>query len=319
MGRAVAVAGAGFALAGIGGFGLASAVAASPKEPTTPTQRAISLVNRAGFLVSHSVRACNLQLSDPTPRLTLSDGSPDPAMLRLLGVLRRAPTDEELRLTSDEPLAHLGVVRLFTRFTRIVHAPNGFTTTLMAGVVQESVPALDRPACQRRVGVTLTRLLRGQPRDVRRIALRFHRNFRLGARTRRPVPMLTYQSEGGGTGGAFSPRQFRTHGLFTYGGAINPPPLGFDYNAPGALRTLGHHYEVAGLVPDGVASVTVKLARGKRGDDPDRDADPIVKRYTATTAVDQNTFGFRVPEDPVGARMSLVWRNRAGRVIRVVR
>jgi hypothetical protein len=162
-----------FALLGAGGFALAAAPTAAPPVPTvptlpttpspqTPTQQALALENRASEHVARTVAACNLRIQDPKPRLTISDGTPDPALLRVLGVLRRAPTREELHARPSHSFPE-GVVTLFRRYTRIIHGPNGFLTRIAVGVGQQSVSALDRPACQRRVDATLLRLLRGQP------------------------------------------------------------------------------------------------------------------------------------------------------------
>jgi hypothetical protein len=311
------------AFLGAGVYAPAVGAAAVPGTPTappprTPTQHAIALVNEASNHVAHMVPACSMQRQDPKPRVTISDGAPDPALLRVLGVLRRAPTREELRSGPRLPGPE-GVVTFFRRFTRIVHGPNGFVTRIAAGFGQESVPVLFRAPCQQRINATLTRLLRGQPHAVRHIALKIRRSFKLGDRTRRPYPWLDYGSAGGGTGGAFDVRRFRTHGLMIEGGGIDPPPPGFDPNAPGAWERLKHHYEVTGLVPDGVARVRIEIVGGVRGPSPGEPAGAAVRPFGASVAVRENAFGFHLPEDPIGAKMRLVWRDAAGRVLRVVR
>jgi hypothetical protein len=240
----------------------------------------------------------------PTPHLRFSEASPSPAILNVLGVLRRRPTTEELAPVTRRRLGGWGggppgVLTVFRRYVRIVHGPAGMTSTIVTGLGQLSLPKSALYPCMRAVTRELLRLLRGQPRDVQRDALRIQRSYKLGPQTLGVHPWLNYIG-GGGTGGPFDLRGFRTGGIMIEGGG-----------------------NANGLVPDGVATVTLNLAGQTHHPLPWSRAVNYYRRhpYTSTATVIENAFFFpNLPADPSSAaRQTITWRNSRGHILRVTR
>jgi len=283
------------------------AVGVAPAAASTAEQRAIALDNQATFHVQRTFAACNANRSRPKPHMAFGTGTPSDAMLAALGVLRRTPTHEELTLALpfDPDLS----MTIFRHFQRIVRIPGALEPIrISVGVGQMSVPVIDLPPCQRKVDRALNRMLRGQPKDVRRIALKIRRGFKLGPQASGPHLWLDFMG-GGGTGGPFDARSFSKTGITMEGGGTNPPPPGFDPKSPDArqqLANLGSHWEVTGLVPDGVASVTLKHTK--------------TGKVLGFGRVVQNAFWIKVPSMPTpGHHQTIVWRNAAGHVVNVIR
>lgn len=271
---------------------------------------ALNLVNEATIHVQDTDPACSLnRLVPPLQPITLSQGAPDPQLLGLLGVLRRPPSSQELALGTKlptMPTGALGVLTLFQRFSRIVHGPDGLVATITVGRGQVSLPASALPACQQKINRYLELLLRGEQPDVRFYAHEYRRYFKIGPLNLGVHPWLSFSfgttAQAGGTGGPLDPRAFATHG--TWGTAF------LRQSPPGTSL-------VAGLVPDGVASVTLELpthtARGRTS---------YPHPYAATTPVRDNVFFLAaVPRDPAVAaqRSAMTWRGPSGRIVRMIR
>ncbi len=268
---------------------------------------ALTLVNEATIHVRASDPGCGLDHQVPQPQPTVqSQNAPSPGLLALFGVLRRAPTVQELNLSSSGfmPFGPLGVFTAFARYTRIIHGPGGLLATVATGQGQESVPAEDLPPCQTRVNAYLGRLLAAEPRDVRFYALQYRRDFKLGTQATGIHPWLGFSFgrslSGAGGGGPVDLARLAASGL----------GFGSSQTAPG--RSL-----IAGLVPDGVTSVTLRL--------PPHVSPLFHTRYprafAATAPVVDNAYFFAgVPRDPAVAvgPNKLIWRGRGGRVVRVV-
>jgi hypothetical protein len=263
------------------------AVGVAPAAAGPTQQRAIALVNQATKHVEKTVPACSLDHSLPKPHISYGEGVPSHAMLAALGVLRRAPTHEEL---IAKPLLDPGMaMRFLRRYIRVVHIPGvQQPIEIAAGVGQMSVPTIELPPCQHKVDRVLNRLLKGERKDVRRIALKIRHGFKLGPQASGPREWLTFMSDISGTGGPFDARSFRTRGVMVGGGSLDPQT--------------GSHWEAAGLVPDGVASVTLRHDGKTLG----------------SAEVSQNIFWIKLT-GPLPLHATAIWRNAAGRVIRTVR
>lgn len=280
---------------------------ASPPPVTgTPKQRALALANAATIQADQTAPECRLNGRASLPRPTYSDGVPERAMLDLLGVLRRATTREELTAPAPIPLA--SVWTIYRRYRRIIHIPDAPPISIAVGVGHQWVPPQDRPPCRHKGDQALKRLLHGQPREVRRIAWKFRHSFRLGRQTRGQHPWLEFMGVGG-TGGMFDAKSFRTHGLMIVGSGVGALAPHFNPRAPDArarVRKLRPHWFASGLVPDGVAAITIKRA----------DASTIL----GTGKVIENAFAIRMDAvHLMPPKLVLIWRDANGRVIRTVR
>jgi hypothetical protein len=301
---------------------------AAARPPQTPLDKAIDLVNEARSLAQRTSPACGDQ-SIPTPKLTLSEGSPGEAMLSVLGVLRRPPTRRELQLAARSRLAGLvdgppAVLTVYRRYARIINEPGGITATIVVGVGEESLPKSALYPCLDAATRELTRLLPGHPRAVQRLALKLQHGYKLGPQTHGFHPWLNYEGAGG-TGGPFDVKNFSKNGLMIEGGGLEPPPR-FDPSAPAKLSKLKYHWSVNGLVPDGVATVTLELAGrsthlGALGGPGSAGTQGFAQPYRATVPVIENTFSItNLPADAnSAAHQTVIWRAANGRVLRVIR
>lgn len=300
---------------------------AATRRPQTPLDRAIDLVNEARLLAQRTSPACGDQ-SVPPPKLTLSTGSPSEAILRVLGVLRSTPTRHELRFATRSKLAPLvggppGVLTVYRRYVRIVKEPGGITATIVVGVGEESLPRSALYPCLRAATRDLERLVRGHPRAIGRLALNLERGYKLGPQTRGFHPWLDYGGAGG-TGGPFDVTNFRKNGLMIEGGGLEPPP-GFNPKTPSERSKLKFRWSANGLVPDGVATVTLKLTGrsthlGALGGPGAAGTQGFAHPYQVTVPVIENTFLFdNLPADAnSAAHQTIIWRAANGRVLRVI-
>jgi hypothetical protein len=267
-----------------------------------------ALDNEATVHVEDAVAGCGTARLVPPPQPTkVTSGSPSSALLGLLGVLRRAPTPAELALKvgSHGLLGPPGSVTVFPRYTRIVHGPDGLVATLVVGRGTVSLPASFLPACQQKINEYLDTLLRGEPHDVGFDAHEYRRDFNIGRLNLGVHAWLSFgvgsSAESGGTGGPVHLEVLRHDGISLAGMTV-----------PGHSGTS----LVAGLVPDGVATVTLELPRHiSHGS-----AHALYPhRYVATSRVTDNVFFLpSVPRVPaVAAQGSVViWRAGDGRTLR---
>lgn len=123
-----------------------------------------------------------------------------------------------------------------------------------------------------------------------------------------------------GTGGALDLARFAKTGLFLSSGTGGPLPPGVGgrkgkrvYRPPHPNATL------AGLVPDGVATLTLDLPRRIRSYGHFGPTVVYPSAYTTTASVRSNMVFFsRIPRDAVDVRGRIIWRNSRGRVLRVI-
>lgn len=258
----------------------------------TPAQRANALDDEATIEADRTAPQCKRSGHAPGAHVRYGDGTPEPAMLALLGVLRRPPTREEL--AAPLPFDPDAVLTVLRRYRRIVHVPGFGAIRVVVGVGHQWVPPMALPACRAAGDRILRRLLRTQPPAVRRLAWKQRRSFKLGPQTRGQHPWLDFMGGGGGTGGVFDAARFRTHGMLveSWSGGV-----GQGSQEPSGVAS--------GLVPDGVATVTLRRARDGR--------------LVGSGRVIQNAFAIAIPGKPVPPPGFVeIWRDRAGRTIRVV-
>jgi hypothetical protein len=281
-------------------------VALAARRPRTVEDQAGALVNQARQAAMKTSKDCGNQLIPP-PRLTLSNGTPSRAILDVLGVLRRSPTPEDLALgaahTHGPPIDDQGVLTIFERYARVIHEPGGHTAQIVVGVGQVSLSKSELYPCINAATAILRRLLPGHPRAVQREALRIQLSYKLGPQTHGVHPWLDYDS-GGGTTGPFDVHRFKRFGIIIEGGSAHPSQFEWDLN---------------GLVPDGVASITLRLTGQARRTPLFGRPSNYYKLHPAsvTQRVTENAFFLELPSDPTSAAHQIViWRDPQGHVIR---
>lgn len=289
---------------------IGGAAAAPSKRERASERLAYRLFFKADRQVQRE-RAC-LTLT-PQRRPSFDDGAPSEELLSTVGVLRRAQSEEEERLSSGEaPLFGLGD-GVHRRYVRAATSASGRRFVIFAA--RDAQPTRPRPErCRAELRRRFARLLRGREARFRRFALRIGRRLlrderRRQARGPQEGVFLFDRSlfegrAGGGTGGAGA-REIRRSGIFQA-----------SSNGRSAKRS-----RVDGLLPDGVATVKATFprvgstlpGRGRKR----RRYDRVVR---VTVPVQDNVVSFTVPravEDALAVR--IVWRAADGRVIRVVR
>lgn len=277
----------------------------TPKSPAAARalaeeRIAYDLINRASRFVSAARADCR---AAPLPtKATTTTDPPSQAILDALAVLRRPATPEEAQLPRAAMFAGLGEVHL--NHVRFVTAANGEEMTiLVARRAQASYRISD--FCLDAQRARLATLLEGKSPRIRSVTLQAFGKVREGqerddeqpARPRDGIYLFTSGGSGGG-GGAVE--QLTRRGSF------------FSSGTRDASRLYG-------VVPDGVASVTLDYPRTvSRGRYYKPTVYPRAARLTAR--VQQNVLSERVPRgagDAFPPRM--VWRAADGSVVRVVR
>lgn len=288
--------------------------------------QAVRILNRADRQVQRKDKACRFD-GPPAPRPPIiSDATPTPGLLGMLGVLRRPPTRSELDSVSSGLTGPFFTV-LYRRYVRIVPGPGRLQARVSVGLSEPlRPPLLFDPRCRHEVDRAIASLLRQQPhaiRDhVRRIRSRFPKLSPISPGPQESLSVfLEDPSHGtGGGGGAFDLHSFRTHGAFGSQGSGGPLPPGVGgLHGRHTIRPHKPRSLLYGLVPDGVATVTLTLpkrvARGPYAPDA-----LYPSSYTATAHVHDNfVILAHVPRDAPDALGRMVWRNTQGQVIRVVK
>ena len=295
---------------------------ASARLPRTPLTRAIDLINQAREIAQRTSRACGNGMAPP-PRLTLSNGSPPAAMLAVLGVLRRPQTSTD-RLAQRQLEGRVdgppGVLTVYRRYTRVVPEQGGITARIAVGMGQESLPKSALYPCLHAATRTLIRLLRDQPHAIRHEALKLQLGYKLGPQTHGVHPWLDY-SAAGGTGGPFDLHNFRAHGTMIEGCGMTSPPPGANPRAPGVFGHPKLECDLNGLVPDGVATITLRLTGEAHYTNLFGRPSPYYRlhHFTRTIPVHENAWAFaNLPSDPASAgHQTLTWRDKHGRVLHV--
>lgn len=285
-----------------------SAVSLDDAAAERREQRAIDLINAA----TRSMRqdpACRPRWERTT---TFSDDAPSAALRETLSLLRRPAIPEDQ--IAPPPLPGLGLERLgaqgvHRRWIRMGRAADGSEHYLVVAQGRGGPAPLPR-ACLRRRHDELQRLLTGEDRRVRRLALRTEARVNrdehpAGGFPRREAIFLfdrAHDGSLGGGGGGVDLAWFKRHGLFD-----------------SAQRGSEDISQVTGLVPDGVATIEATFSRrASRG--PHRAPDLYPSDVELTVPVQDNLVSFTVPRDaPDALPTQMVWRAADGSVVRTVR
>jgi hypothetical protein len=276
-----------------------------PKSPAAArrvslAETVLALVNRA----NEDVVAAQPRCRPPSPRpgrFRVTHARPSGGVLRLVSALRRPPSRADVRARNDRALRFVGG-EIYIDYVRRLVAAGGerFLVVVSHGSRYIFRP---RPGCLQAQHDRLVTLLAHGSRRLRSAALTEFSHFRRGQEhdllvASAPRDAIALVGAGGGTTDA---RTLRTHGAFAAGGASGSPTT------------------LTGLLPDGVASVTLEYPRSApRG----RDFKPVryPAAYRRTVPVHDNIVTAHVPRRPQDAFPArMIWRDAHDRVIRVVR
>lgn len=285
----------------------AAAISLDDAAAARREQRAVDLINRATRQMQRDP-ACRQRFDFTT---TFTDAAPSAEMRASLSLLRRPAIPEDtLPADPGRPgLDFLGARGVYRQWIRMGRAADGSEHYLIVAQDRGLTQPVSR-ACLRTRHAALVHLLAGEDRRVRRIALRtearIHREEQpAGGFPRHEVIYLFGRGRDGGLGGGGGGVDlgwFLRHGLFSSFG-----------------RGPGDTARVAGLIPDGVATIEATFAqRASRG--PHRAPDLYPSELTLTLPVQDNLVAFTVPrEAPDAFPSKMVWRAADGSIVRTVR
>jgi hypothetical protein len=279
----------------LAGVGVALAVAAialvathhgsssgGPAGSPGPTPQEIGYIREASRQ-AHASGACapNSRRGPAT-----SDGTPSRVMLSTLSVLRRPATAAD-RLPKAVTVGG-DVVGVYVRYVRLARVVDGVSYYLVPAQASSDTPALS-PHCVAAITTKLRHALPKIPVDLRAPTLAFAHRL-LAADTAHPPigGVVCLIAVGGGSNG----------------GSCGAWPA--EIRADGMLSGLA---PVAGIVPDGVASVTVRY--------PAANGHPA---RTVAAGVVGNVFAAPVRHFSAGhaGRPSMVWRDARGKVVKTI-
>jgi hypothetical protein len=262
--------------------------------------RAVRLINETQQHVYKAMAGC--KPSVPHGRATPTHDAPSQAILDLLAPLRRpvTPADADAKPSGITPWGG----QIYLDYARTVRSANGQALTIIVSrYTRPSFRPSDR--CLNAIHARLVKLAASQPSGIRRYALREFDRLRK-AQAKAPAEPAGPQdgvflfSRGGGGGGA-SAAELATRGMF--------------FSAGGARRggaTLN------GLLPDGVATVTLKYPkRVSRG--PYYKPTVFPRAFSRTVHVHDNVISLHVTRAAMDAfPHRMIWRDSGGRIIRTV-
>lgn len=292
----------------LAGSVLTPALAGAGYEPPKPKDAAAAqriaaerqvtdLVNKANRRVSQRDEKCEPH-SPFEDRQPPTQHQPSQAVLDALAPLRR-PSGREDALPGNGS-GDLLFGQLYASSVRSVTAADGTRLTILVARLDASAGQPPK-RCRTLARAELVRLLKGRPSALRRRALRLQDHAGRPSGPHDGIFLFTRSGARlGGGGGGGDVKDFLAHGAFN------------------SLGGGGRGSRLSGLLPDGVASVTLQFPkRVSRG----RNYKPRVfpSAFTRTVRVQENVVSLRVPrgaEDAFPARM--VWRASDGSVVRVV-
>ncbi|HZO37426.1 MAG TPA: hypothetical protein VFB41_11205 [Solirubrobacteraceae bacterium] len=263
-------------------------------------RKAYELINKANQHVYATLPSCKPKL--PTGSATATHDIPSQAILDAIAPLRRAATPADGTTSGSMPRGFGS--ETYVDYTRRVTAADGTRLTI---VIARSVRPWFKPTarCLDAQHARLVTLLSHESPALRSAALRAFAQSRK-AWAKQPEPPATPQdgiylfTEGGGGGGG-GIASFRERGNLT----------SFSGGKGGNRRSTLH-----GLVPDGVATVTLEYPKTQsRG--PYYKPAVYPSAYSRTVHVQQNVFSVHVPRGDGAFPPRMVWRNAAGTVIHV--
>lgn len=274
-----------------------------PAHPSRRQQREVQYLEKAWGTVVRSDRGCSPE-PRPLERPTINEGSPSQALLSILGVLRRpaVPTDKLPARVTYNPytVAPRGSLpsdarEIYIRYIRRARWRFGAGYYIVpAGNINPGRAVPER--CYTEQRNMLRRQLRGTPKQVRAATLalepRFLAFLRYYSSPRPGVCLLALNSTGNGDGGCGGNTTVSTiesgHTIQTGG----PTGVGVVY----------------GLVPDGVATVTLYYHGHYPGH-------PITVRNIGNVFIAPDP-GQRFPDS--GFPYKAVWRSITGRVLKTI-
>jgi hypothetical protein len=273
-----------------------AAVALAGAPATGPSSEANTLYEQARQTMLSEHPECE---SRPVAPTRVSSRQPQSPLLDMLAPLRRPSTalDRSARRLAFDRLNTTNSI-LYLNYTRVVRAADGQRIML----VPDRVPVVpgDWPVrCDGYLDKLLGPLTRGQPAAVRRDVatlehqLVINRQDDIDSSEHDGVAVGDYPTGGGLASSAYT--FIRRRGLLDIA----------DYTR--------HVYWIDGVVPDGVAKVTVSFPRSVR-------FEGLVLRngfgFSASAAVRNNVVRFRMPQEkPAVLGYNAVWRSAGGQVL----
>jgi hypothetical protein len=226
------------------------AVAGSASAGHSVPPNAAALYTDASNSVGHRDPRCfGFNIATKT---TLDHGTPSPAMLSTLGVLRRAATAKDRFRTKSFP--RLGVSRLFVRYVRRIDTADGARYWILPSADVNHAVAPPR-SCDRALAREIRVLGRHDKPSVRLQAMHLAHLMLAAARRDAKRPPVEGIDLYGGHPGKSAVRILS--GTSATIQSIKSRGIVMSFGSPGAASTL------CVLVPDGVASVTVKYPASK--------------------------------------------------------
>jgi hypothetical protein len=264
-------------------------------------KQASDLFNGAFGHVRATVEGC--RVSPRPPRVTLTDADPSPELLAALSVLRRPAVAADQLPDPPPPFLGRGV---YARYIRVAHSAAGQELLVVASQ-NSNLAVTVSPHCVAATASLLRKRLFGKPAAIRHRALgllkRFQASFGHEIDPHEGVFLLSLGPDGrisSGTGGEPLIR-FRSHGLFLVSG-----------------RSSDNGASISGLLPDGVASITVQMPR-RVSHGRNYKATTYPRSIRRTVGVQRNVVSFHVPRAPLDVFAARVtWRAADGHIIRTV-
>ena len=229
----------------------------------------------------------------PSVKPTVSDGSPSPGLLSMLGVLRRPATrsDQPRVPHVSAPLYPAGVQGVYVRYVRRAQVKAGISYYVIPAARLDADAMFVAPCRAKQVAVLRSELRRvpaGERASTLTLQARWLALFARAGQQGEGVCLMGFAAAlAGGGGGACNTASEAEHGDLT--------------------ESTGSTY--SGVVPDGVATVTVHY--------PARNG---VAATTLTSGVVGNVFAIRIPGLTLGGGPppTVTWRSATGQVIKTI-
>lgn len=228
----------------------------------------------------------------PSVKPTVSDGSPGPGLLSVLGVLRRPATrSDQPRLPHvSAPLYPAGVQGIYVRYVRRARVKTGISYYVIPAARLDANPMFVAPCRAKQVAVLrseLPRIPAGERASTLALQARWLALFVRAGQQGEGVCLVGFASARGGGGGACNTASEAEHGDLT--------------------ESTGSTF--SGVVPDRVATVTVHY--------PASNGAPAT---TLTSVVVGNVFAIRIPGLTLGGGPppTITWRSATGQVIKTI-
>jgi hypothetical protein len=283
--------------------------AQAPTSPPPPPPTYTPAVGRAYtymFAAQRYTFAHDPACKPPHPvgrngRATISEGAPSAAMLSAFAILRRPQTAQDTPAGGAAKAAAPVIQDVFVKYVRRAqyHYGGGYYLIPAGNVVgEQATPA----RCDTEQAAALRHELRRTPKRVRQLAIRVQANQLAWQRYRQQHPegiclehLNSHGFGGGGCGAVLAETE-------------QHPGLGMSEGDAGG------GWIQAGLVPDGVASITYHFA----GKPATRTRRKPERAFTITVPVIDNLVVFKLPPGVDQSAQTLVLRAADGVVIRTI-